>query len=133
MGRGEQVVEGLFGKLASKKLTIEWVGTLYCRGSAFTAGESWLSATLDGKPILAFVPVEGIFKVTGKIYFLLQLYVAASTDEYGLLTLKVPSGYKPRERIVHVDSAMLQDLVPLSPALRTVRGHTTNYRFVPLL
>ena len=58
----EQIVHALFSKIDQQQLAIEWISNLFYAGTEYHAGQSWLSGTLNGNRVLAYIPQDGIFK-----------------------------------------------------------------------
>ena len=131
-GGGLTVVKGVLSLLQKEVVTITWISRLQYGSTEVYAGQSWLSATLDGKPILAFIPKQGVFAIQDRIFLLLRLFDVAERDSFGLPTTTIPISFSPAERIVKVDSSKLQDVVVLWPSFRAERGQTVVYRFVPM-
>ena len=136
-GGGRTVVEGVFSLLERAKqptnvLTITWISRLQYGSAEVFAGQTWLSATLDGESILAYIPTQGVFKIKDRIFFLLRLFPVAQPDSFGMPATTIPHGFTPVERIVKADSGKLQDVVVLWPSFRAERGLTVVYRFVSM-
>ena len=55
---GVTVVEGILGILQKTSVRIEWISRLQYGSAEIFAGQTWLSATLNGDSILAFLPVS---------------------------------------------------------------------------
>ena len=128
-------IDALFSQVAAEQLVITWVSHAYYGGSELEAGYSWLSATFDGtEEVLGFIPKEGIFQFKGKVWVLLHLYPVLERDEFGLPITTVPSGFRPVDRLVLLDSkkTKLSNAVPLWLSYKVVREKTVVYRFVPL-
>jgi hypothetical protein len=77
--------------------------------------------------------LHSVFRYNGRLYALLHLYPTARRDEYGLPTISIPEGYKPEATVVALDSPKLQSVTALWLSYRLQRGHSTMYRFSPLL
>ena len=132
-GAGRTVVEGVLGLLKQDAVTITWISRLRYGSAEVFAGQSWLSATLDGDSILAYIPTQGVFQVQDRIFFFLRLFPVAQPDSFGMPTTTIPlHGFTPMERIVKVDYSNLQGVVVLWPSFRAERGETAVYRFVPM-
>ena len=128
------IVGGLFAKLPElEQLVLEWVSIFHFGGAEHRPGQSWLQATYDGRPVLAFLPEQSVFRYNGRLYALLHLYPTAERDEHGLPTITVSEGYQPEATVVALDSPKLQSVTALWLAYRVQRGRTTMYRFTPLL
>ena len=126
----EQIVHALFSRIDQQQLAIEWISKLFYAGTEYHAGQSWLSGTLNGNRVLAYIPQDGIFKWSNKFFFYLRLYPVGRPDKYGLPTTEVPEGFMPSCRLVIVGSGKLQDVVPLWPSFQLKRGTSVMYRFV---
>ena len=74
------------------------------------------------------------FQFKGKVWVLLHLYPVLERDEFGLPITTVPSGFRPVDRLVLLDSkkTKLSNAVPLWLSYKVVREKTVVYRFVPL-
>ena len=129
------IVGGLFAKLpdTQQQFVLEWASIFHFGGVEYRPGHSWLQATYDGRPIVAFLPEHSVFRYNGRLYALLHLYPTARRDEYGLPTISIPEGYKPEATVVALDSPKLQSVTALWLSYRLQRGHSTMYRFSPLL
>ena len=80
---------------------------------------SWLSATLHGVRVLAFIPKDGIFVWHNKFYFAIQLYPLEMVDEtYGLRCTTIPPNYQPRMEIVRADWQGWENVMALWPSLQ---------------
>ena len=127
------VLNHIFGSITSNQVDLQWVFKLSLNGTELSAGESWLSGKLDGKTFLAFIPQNGMFMCSGKIFLVLEGYPKAKADEtYGLPTAIIPKGFKPTREIVHVGYQGLQNLIPLWPA-KSEGGQRSKIRFVPCI
>ena len=129
---GFVVVEGIMDLLQRDSIQITWVNRLQFGSTEVFAGQSWLSATLDGKPILAFISEHGVFQISNRIFFMLLLYPLATRDSYGMPSSTIPTTFTPDQRVVRVDSSTLTDVMVLWPSFRAERGRTVVYRFVPM-
>ena len=118
--------------LLGKKAIVEWISILHFKGSEVVAGQSWISANYDGRAVLAFIPKQGIFKYKDAFYFFLQIYPASKTDQYGLQSVRVPSGYVVEEKVILVDSPKLKDIVIMWMSHRMQKSKTIDIRFAPL-
>ena len=118
-----------------QQITLVWVSVFYFGGAEYreAEGQSWLQATLEGQPILAFFPQQSIFRFNGKLFALLHLYPTAIKDEYGLPTISIPKDYKPKAKAIALDSPTLENVTPLWESYRLQRGQSIMYRFASLL
>ena len=129
------VLKALF-RLASEAnyVNVQWISKIVLRGSEIEAGLHWVSATMNGNEMLAFIPKDGVFKFEGKIYLVLQMYPKLSKDGItGLPTTTIPPDYTPRKKIVHVENSKLKNLVALWPSRKVESEAGVLFRFISML
>ena len=125
------IVKGLFEKFPAKdQLVVQWIEALYCAGSIYYAGSSWLSGTYDGVELLAFV--QSLFKFNGKYFARIRLYPRSKDGTYGTISTTVPSAHDAEEMLMSFTSDKLENLTCLWPSVRYQQGDTIMYRFVKL-
>lgn len=129
---GVTVVEGILGILQKTSVRIEWISRLQYGSAEIFAGQTWLSATLNGDSILAFLPEHGVFRIQDRIFFLLRIFPLATLDSFGMPCTAIPKSFTPQERLVKVDYPELKNVVVLWPSFRAERGETVEYRFVTM-
>ena len=121
---GVTVVEGILGILQKTSVRIEWISRLQYGSAEIFAGQTWLSATLNGDSILAFLPEHGVFRIQDRIFFLLRIFPLATLDSFGMPCTAIPKSFTPQERLVKVDY----------PGMRGARGvKTRSSGLVPLV
>ena len=125
---GVTVVEGILSILQKTSVRIEWISRLQYGSAEIFAGQTWLSATLNGDSILAFLPEHGVFRIQDRIFFLLRIFPLATLDSFGMPCTAIPKSFTPQERLVKVDYPELKNVVVLWPSFRAERGETVEYQ-----
>ena len=128
---GFTVVEGILSLLKKTSVRLEWITRLQYGSAEVFPGQTWLSATLNGNSILAFVPAHGVFRIQDRIFFLLRIFPLAH-DSFGMPCTATPKSFTPQERLVKVDHPELKNVIVLWPSFRAERGESVEYRFVSL-
>ena len=131
-GIRSEIASHLLQQKRKKWVRISWISRLHFKGCEVTAGESWIRATYDGKPVLAFLPDGSIFNYDKEIYFLLHLYPSITSTEYGLPSVIVPLGYEAETIFVMADAPNFTDVVVLWMSHRKVMSTSVEIGFVPL-
>ena len=129
----KRVLKTLFAATKSNNIYLQWIHRLLLCGFEIFAGQSWISAVLDGKEVLAAIPQNGIFKCADTIYLVLLVYPKADHHgETGLPMTTIPSHFKPKVRIVAAIYENLKIAKLLWPSKKEEGESGTMVRFVPM-
>ena len=127
------IVAFIFSLMSASSICIEWIRTLYHSGSEYTPGETWVTAMVEGERILGYIPKNGMLKLGGKIYFVLDLYPYGTDADWKVPSTSFGQTYTPQRRLIWLSSAKLSDVQPLWPSFQqTADDGTIKMRFVPL-
>ena len=129
---GHAIIAKLLAVAATSSIVVQWIWSLYYAGNEYIHGESWISAILDGSPILAFIPKHGMLRCKGRVYWILHIYPHGIDTTYGLPKTAVRSDFKPKVMILEVSSPKLLCVRALWPSFREEKRGSVTFRFVPL-